>query len=570
MSTVTISPEHGVHDAVPSTHHGQASEYELDHAARAPIPLSTLEEEDSQDEEDDGVVDLIHPIPAMQAAFEESIVESADMDTRYNHSTLDVQARRQQLLEQEDINQGYSSRWRQAAGAKFHPLWKTVAQISFGVHLLHKGTAESENAVVNILQQHIDEVDSFAEETAEDFDLAIRDIEERVDCLSIPLEHSREFNRMLCDKAFRTSILQNNDAIERIMYRTRKAMEIALVDVKQGHDAVTELAKYLDRLSQDWSNHNGDLIRAFQTMKGNAEGWCQCFDGLRQRGEDLTHLMLHLQSVVDEMARRAGIASRRMTPTGLVGRKSYVSTRSSTEGSPSSRKSSLLDKALPSIPPVQLPTKEVNVMSNLYPVDEEKAVSAQPRSSPVLRRDSAQPPTRLAAMPALKVVTTHHTPPARSTATTTGSAYERPRTPPRSSKRPVAIPTRETTTPQAIDSAYVSVPPSPTFAPKHSTDSGSSPTSSITSTPRTSYSQMNSDIPAPLNVRPQLHTQNSSRRPSMTALPIYTQSQLKPAPLSIPVTPQITTTPKKHHLGSVKNFLDKKRQSVAAIAGGFI
>lgn len=226
---------------------------------------------------------------------------------------LSAEARRQQILELDEEEQAYSSRWTQQPGAKFHPLWKLVAQISFGVHLLHKNLAKSEDEVIRILQGHVDEVDSFAEDTTADFELAIKDIKERIQCLLLPLEHSRTFNRMLCDKNFRTSILDGNDIIERVIKRTRAALGRSLNDIAKGTEAVTELAKYLDRLWSDWPNQHHDLIDAYHVMRGNAEGWFRCFRRLEAKGDQLSDSMIKLEAILEEVALRAGIASRRKT-----------------------------------------------------------------------------------------------------------------------------------------------------------------------------------------------------------------------------------------------------------------
>jgi len=564
--------EHGVnHDGLESEH--EPHEPREPHESRAsPLSIKPIEDED----------DFLsssglsrHPIPSMQGAFEESIMDSADTGVRRKSLTLDVQARRQQLLDNhDDLDKGYSTRWRQTADAKFHPLWKVVAQISFGIHLLHKGLAKSEDEVVKILQRHIDEVDSFAEETMDDFELAIKDIGERIDCLEIALQHSREFNRMLCDKAFRMSILENNDAIERIMYRTRKAMETSLLDVRKGEDAVLELNKYLERLGSEWPHQAPELISAYETMKGNAEGWYRCFQVLHNKGEQLTNGMVHLQATVDDIARRAGIASRRNTPTGLVGRKSYQSSRQSTDLPASMRNSAILEKPLPAIPPVQLPQSEQQAGRNLYaPAGRQQTIKQQ---SPVLehvRQDSVLSSPRMSPVTVLKVDTA----PARASVNNEFHRISvpvhqpRPSTPPRSSRRPSAMPIADGA--NLIDSAYASGPETPTFLPpKRSTDSTVSPASSIASTPKTSTSQRRPFDPAGValtRTQPRYNHDDNSRRPSFTALPILSQISDKPSPSHLVPIP---LNVKKNRLGgTVKNYLERKRQSLAAnMPGGLI
>lgn len=596
FAVIPDQTKHGDHDTNHALPPASKSEYEP-HEPHA-TPTATIPEDPREDEEDETPHSPPrHPIPCMQDAFEESIMESADLGSnrRRKSLTLDVQARRQQLLERDDLSAGYSSRWRQTSfDAKFHPLWKIIAQISFGVHLLHKGLAKSENEVVKILQTHIDEVDSFAEETADDIELAIKDIEERIECLEVPLTHSREFNRMLCDKTFRTTILQNNDAIERIMFRTKMALEIALTDATKGQEAIAELTKYLDKLEREWPKDNPELIGAYETMKGNADGWQTCFQQLQEKGEDLTHMMVHLQSIVDEMARRCGIASRRMTPTGLVGRKSQSTPRASTDGSTTttSRQSLALEKPLPALPPVQLPDGETqSPRGSLYPNFEPRGSFQQPRQAPHHRSDSGTSSPRVMSATSLKVVTTpqrtsthvrHASAPAagleRPTTPPRSSkpilsrptSIRRPSTPPRSSRRPSVAPIKEEPTNFHLDSAYASCPETPDFPVKRSTDSNSSPVSSLASTPKTSISQARSPVQTTPLARPPLQHQDSSRRPSLTALPVYNNSTLKPGPGSSHLIPSALNV-KKNHMSSVKNLFGRKRQSLmGGIEGGLI
>lgn len=594
MSTpVTITPELaelGVDHAAPSEY--EACELRLGPAIRA------VEVEQAQDEDNSESVPP-HPLPHLQKVFEESILESADMRATHHYYTLDVQARRQKLLEHDDMSKGYSSRWRQSPEARFHPLWKIISQISFGVHLLHKREAKSDHEVVKILQTHINEVDSFAEETTDDFDLAIKDIEERIDCLDIPLQHSHEFNRMLCNTTFRTSILENNDVIERIMYRTKRAMEASLEDVRQGQDAVAELSKYLDKLASSWLRDDLDLLAAFDTMRGNAEGWYRCFDQLQQRGVYLTNIMMALQSTVDEMARRAGIASRRLTPTGLVGRKSPASGSSRTSTDTNSRKSALLEKPLPALPPPELPSSETDLKQSLAKAAHQKKLSLQLSKNtaqiqqvqqlPKTRKDSATSSPRYSTVvEPLRIVTVSRSPTARPpqvvielpasrpTIAELSASTERPHTPPRSSKRPMRTLSKDETLTCAMDSAYASCPETPTFPPKHSASSEPSPISSLSSTPKTSISQARDSMyVAPLSI---LKLQNlpssDSRSQSLTALPPSVTTALQSSPLTSSASPTSEIRPlttKKNHLATVKGLFGKKenKQSViTSIRGG--
>src|SRR4030081_339392 len=120
-----------------------------------------------------------------------------------------------------------------------------MAQISFGIYLLLNGIAKDDEQVMSILQGHVDEVDEFLETTLEDFDLALHDIEDRLNLLKLPLERIEVFDAMLQDRAFRLQIVNGNEKIEHVITRTATAMNDALKDVKQGVSACKEFSKYL-------------------------------------------------------------------------------------------------------------------------------------------------------------------------------------------------------------------------------------------------------------------------------------------------------------------------------------
>ena len=144
-----------------------------------------------------------------------------------------------------------AGRWKQKPGEKFHPLWKLVAQMSFGLHLLARNMAKSEDEVMKILQAHVDDIDGFLERTSEDFELAQNDMHERLRCLKLPLQHGDVFDRMLEDRAFRASILEGNEKIEHIVSRTKRMLKDALKDVQKGFDATQCSREIPHRSCQD-------------------------------------------------------------------------------------------------------------------------------------------------------------------------------------------------------------------------------------------------------------------------------------------------------------------------------
>jgi hypothetical protein len=171
--------------------------------------------------------------------------------------------------------------------------------------------AKSDEDVLNILQVHIDEVDGFLGRTTEDFDLAIEDISERLRCLKLPLEHGEIFDIMLEDRTFRTQIVDGNEKIEHISHRTTMAMTDASKDVQHGLEATRELAQYMVKLDRVWTNRRHDQNEVYNAMSGNAEGWFRCFMTLQTKGNALGSLLIQLESIVAELQKRAGVASRK-------------------------------------------------------------------------------------------------------------------------------------------------------------------------------------------------------------------------------------------------------------------
>lgn len=257
----------------------------------------------------------IHPVPTMQGAFEESMMETLndidDSSPSDRYSRADSVIRRKMLLEQEEYERTVAGRWKQRPGEKFHPLWKLVAQISFGMHLLQQALAKSDEEVIKILQTHVDEVDGFLERTTEDFDLAQADINDRIRYLRLPLEHGQVFDSMLNERNYRTAIVDGNEKIEHIVDRTAAAMRDALKDVQKGLDATRALGKYLTRLDRQWGQRSDEHESVYLAMIGNTEGWSRAFQHLQQKGNTLRVTLVQLGGLIAEMQRRAGIASRK-------------------------------------------------------------------------------------------------------------------------------------------------------------------------------------------------------------------------------------------------------------------
>jgi len=286
--------EHKLPEPQPAPHGGQPSQLEGDAAS------------------DTSESDMMHPIVAMQGAFEESIRESTEEhEIATQPAERDAQARRTNLLECQSYDDSWIARWKQQPTAKYHPLQKLMAQIVFGMHLLSQQQAKSEQEVNQILQTHVNEVDTFLENTAEDFDVAIADIGDRIHYLKLPMGHMEVFEMMLDDKKFRTQLLEGNEKIEKIIERSTRAMNASLLDVEQGAQANKELGRYMRSIGSSWPQEPRAIWDVFSAMRGNEHGWRRYLRELQSKANSLSRILAHLQRLIGDMSRMAAAASRR-------------------------------------------------------------------------------------------------------------------------------------------------------------------------------------------------------------------------------------------------------------------
>ena len=256
----------------------------------------------------------LHPIPAMQPAFAESLIEATNTSAAPKPKLRfgEAKERRARLLDGDEATKLHAELWRYRPGQKHHELWKLMAQISFGVYLLLNGIANSNEQVVSILQDHIDEVDEFLEVALEDVRLAIQDVTERTDLLKLPMANIATFEKMLEDRAFRLQIVNGNEKIDHIIARTRTALDATMEDIDEGMRATEEFDVYLaNEGDQPWRQQRPDVIEIFEAMKGNAEGWWKAFHDLQESASDLDNLLTALGQMTAEMDQRAGEVSRR-------------------------------------------------------------------------------------------------------------------------------------------------------------------------------------------------------------------------------------------------------------------
>ncbi|KAI1433826.1 hypothetical protein GGR50DRAFT_688006 [Xylaria sp. CBS 124048] len=305
-----------------------------------------------------------HPIPAMQPAFSESLLEATNStgDTKPKLRFGDAKQRRKLLLDGAAGAGLPADRWRYRPGQKHHELWKLVAQVSFGVYLLLNGVANSNEQVVDILQRHIDEVDEFLETTLEDVNIAIEDVNERIEYLKLPLENIAAFEEMLEDRDFRLQIVTENEKISHIAERTALALHAIFKDTEEGQKAVKEFAVYLDsQKDKPWRQHRPELADIYDAMKGNAQGWYQALNDMREKAVSLDTILVNLSRIVAEMDQRAGEVSRRtkftVAPFSGPAEPSLSTANSRGSSSRSTTQSSF--RAAPRLPPDSPAEKEV-------------------------------------------------------------------------------------------------------------------------------------------------------------------------------------------------------------------
>ncbi|KAB8241926.1 hypothetical protein F9C07_1210113 [Aspergillus flavus] len=253
----------------------------------------------------------IHPISQLQGPFEESIVEATESTGSERLVGLDAQSRRRDLLESIEYKRLCGRKWLQRPGERYHPIWKLIAQISFGIHLLVKRLAKSDFEVLKILQNHVDELDGFLGRSTEDFLLIQVDVRTRIQYLNLPLQNLVVFDEMLQDRNFRLTMIDYNLKIEHAIERFAAAIEDALKDVQKGKEAIGVLWRYLKQSAEEYGPLSSNLLAIYKAMLANTEGWNVAFSNLRRQGVALQSALSQLCLAITELQRRVGIASRK-------------------------------------------------------------------------------------------------------------------------------------------------------------------------------------------------------------------------------------------------------------------
>lgn len=260
----------------------------------------------------------IHPLPSMQAPFEESMLDATG-ETGYApfvNPNKNIDARQQLLCREVEASElewnfTYNCHWRNNPKGKFHPLLKTITQIVFGVHLLHQHLEKSVADVADILLKHVNELDSFLQRANEDIEGSLKDMLFRRKCLKVPMEHVNEFDRLLEDRTYRAQLLDGNVTIERTINRMSELLNDYLIDMSTFRDANQELDVYLSHIGDVWADENEDVSRIYTAMCGNTAGWAQFLQSLVAKAEKLGVVLVQVSSYCNEIEKRCGAASRR-------------------------------------------------------------------------------------------------------------------------------------------------------------------------------------------------------------------------------------------------------------------
>ncbi|KAJ5350871.1 hypothetical protein N7541_008598 [Penicillium brevicompactum] len=318
-----------------------------------------------------------HPIPQLQGPFEESIVETDDPEND-RVVTIDAQTRRRDLLENDQYERLCGRRWRQRESEKYHPFWKLISQMIFGVHLLAKGLARSETSVMKILQNHVNELDGFLERTTEDLLIVRLDVRTRIQYLSLPLGNLDVFDEMLVDRSFRLSIVAYNDQIEHSIDRFTLAITDALKDLQKAKEAMGALWFFFKELSEGGCFASDSLKAFYQAMMDNMEGWIVAISKLRRQGTALQKALSQLGLATTEMQRRVGVASRKDV-------RSFIKQSNKIASRNKSIKQKLFERRSSTIPEKPLPRDPLSRPKRT-------PTTSKPENPPATSKDQAETP----------------------------------------------------------------------------------------------------------------------------------------------------------------------------------
>lgn len=317
------------------------------------------------EEEDEEDITPVHPLPSMQAPFEESMT---DIPNQQNLSSFRLpqpdrfkdQAQQRWQLQaptEEGFNISYNAKWRALPGAKHHPIDKIFAQIIFGIHLLVQGMEKSVPEVTSILQDFVVEFDRFQQRVDEDLEIARDDLTTLFGHMSLPLQHVNVFDTLLNDPSFRQQTIEGNKRIERLVMRCNQLMHDYRIDLKRFKECNIEFNLYLFRIGNDWTQDRKDLNSINRAMRIDATQWDKNVIALIKKLKIVFEDLRRVTDCLVEFDKRCAAANRRALSSRSSSR---VSARSQPSQStvpsiptapvPKIRPQYLLDKPLPKVP----------------------------------------------------------------------------------------------------------------------------------------------------------------------------------------------------------------------------
>ncbi|KMQ41548.1 hypothetical protein HL42_7772 [Trichophyton rubrum] len=248
-----------------------------------------------------------HPIAHLQGPFEESILESIHGFNQRVLSPPDAVTRRKQLLQSPKYQRSCSGKWQQRAGERYHPLWKIMAQVSFGIHLLATGSARSELESVQILRVHVAEIDGFVRRTMEDYQLAHEDLTARFDLLAVPLANLDVLDSMLGDESFKLFLIDCISKINHVVRRSEIALQDSLKDLRKAAIAVRTVKDYLNIIPQHQHTWSPSFGGVYADMFQRVGLWLTSLSNLQAQGVRLVEFLVNLSSSISRLRLRIGL-----------------------------------------------------------------------------------------------------------------------------------------------------------------------------------------------------------------------------------------------------------------------
>lgn len=264
-----------------------------------------------------------HPLPDMQAPFEESMLDAGREEATSNNyreanpEKFSRASRRSLILGQHGQfdNISYNAQWRANKEANkdssHHPVVKIMSQVIFGVHLLCQAMEQSTPEVANILKGFVQELDGFLRRVNADFDVSAKDVTQLHANLSLPLQHVNVFDQLLNDRKYRTQTLEGNIRIDGIIKRYSKLVADYAIDLTALNETNVQLGAYLARIGDGWTRGSQELVEINAAMCKNTAIWDRNVKALLEKAAILNKVLQNCALCVFEFEKRCAAAARR-------------------------------------------------------------------------------------------------------------------------------------------------------------------------------------------------------------------------------------------------------------------